>query len=213
MRLKIPTKKQNKKSLHCCIVCLQMVMEYFGTKVSLEELLKQIKLYKNIGTWLADEGKIALKYGFNTFFCYHNSYILDKDTENLSEKDIDKLKKYLKDIKRKKYKEPGFKKREIRKNIEYIELGGKFSTKVPNLDLINRFLKRRVPVIVALSTNSLDGKPDKRSGHCIVIVGKEGNKYVINDPRLEFLKPYKINKDKLVQAWYLRGAYLLAVYK
>ena len=213
MRLKIPTKKQKKKSLHCCIVCLQMVMEYFGTKVSLEELLKQIKLYKNIGTWLADEGKIALKYGFNTFFCYHNSYILDKDTENLSEKDIDKLKKYLKDIKRKKYKEPGFKKREIRKNIEYIELGGKFSTKVPNLDLINRFLKRRVPVIVALSTNSLDGKPDKRSGHCIVIVGKEGNKYVINDPRLEFLKPYKINKDKLVQAWYLRGAYLLAVYK
>jgi len=213
MRLKIPTKKQNKKSLHCCIVCLQMVMEYFGTKVSLEELLKQIKLYKNIGTWLADEGKIALKYGFNTFFCYHNSYILDKDTENLSEKDINKLRKYLKDIKQKKYKEPGFKKREIRKNIEYIELGGKFSTKVPNLDLINRFLKRRVPVIVALSTNSLDGKPDKRSGHCIVIVGKEGNKYVINDPRLEFLKPYKINKDKLVQAWYLRGAYLLAVYK
>jgi len=213
MRLKIPTKKQKKKSLHCCIVCLQMVMEYFGTKVSLEELLKQIKLYKNIGTWLADEGKIALKYGFNTFFCYHNSYILDKDTENLSEKDINKLRKYLKDIKQKKYKEPGFKKREIRKNIEYIELGGKFSTKVPNLDLINRFLKRRVPVIVALSTNSLDGKPDKRSGHCIVIVGKEGNKYVINDPRLEFLKPYKINKDKLVQAWYLRGAYLLAVYK
>ena len=213
MRLKIPTKKQKKKSLHCCIVCLQMVMEYFGTKVSLEELLKQIKLYKNIGTWLADEGKIALKYGFNTFFCYHNSYILDKDTENLSEKDINKLRKYLKDIKQKKYKEPGFKKREIRKNIEYIELGGKFSTKVPNLDLINRFLKKRIPVIVALNTNSLDGKPDKRSGHCIVIIGKEGNEYVINDPRLEFLKPYKINKDKLVQAWYLRGAYLLAVYK
>lgn len=213
MRLKFPTRKQKKKSLHCCIVCLQMIMEYFGKKVSLEELLKQIKVYKNIGTWLADEGKVALKYGFDAFFCYHNSYILDRDTENLSEKDTDKLKKYLKDIKRKKCKEPGFKKREIRKNIEYIGLGGKFSTRVPSLDLINRFLEKRIPVIVALNTNSLDGKPDKRSGHCVVIIGKEGNNYIINDPRLEHRKPYKLNKDKLLQAWYLRGAYLLAIYK
>ena len=213
MRLKIPTKKQKKKSLHCCIVCLQMVMEYFGREVSLEEILEQIKVYKNIGTWLADEGKVALKYGFNVFFCHHNSYILDKDTENLSEKDVNKLKKYLKEIKRKKCKEPGYKTREIRKNIEYIGLGGKFSTKVPNLDLINRFLKRQIPVIVALNTNSLDGKPDKRSGHCVVIIGKERNDYIINDPRSEFLKPYKLNKDKLLQAWYLRGAYLLALYK
>ncbi|MFH1582442.1 MAG: cysteine peptidase family C39 domain-containing protein [bacterium] len=213
MKIKLPIKKQKKKSLHCCVVCLQMVMEYFGEKVPMEELLKQIKVYKNIGTWIADEGKIALKYGFKTFFCYHNSYILDKDTENLSEKDITKLKKYLKDIKRKKYKEPGFKKREIKKDIEYIQLGGKFSTKVPNLDLIDGFLKKKVPVIVTLNTNSLRGQPDKRSGHCVVIIGKEGNNYIVNDPRPEYPKPYKLNKDKLLHAWYLRGAYLLALYK
>ncbi len=213
MRIKLPIKKQKKKSLHCCVVCLQMVMEYFGKKVPIEELLKQIRVYKNIGTWMADEGKIALAYGFKTFFCYHNSCILDKDIENLSEKDVVKLKKYLKDIKRKKYKEPGLKRREIKKDIEYIQLGGKFSTKVPNLDLIDSFLKKKVPVIVALNSNSLDGKPDKRSGHCVVIVGKEGNDYIIDDPRLEHPKPYKLNKDKLLQAWYLGGAYLLVLYK
>ena len=213
MRLKFPTKKQKKKSLHCCVVCLQMVMEYFGKKVNIEELLKQIKVYKNIGTWLADEGKVALKYGFKTFFCYHNSYILDKDTENLSEKDVNELKKYLKEIKRKKYKQPGFKTREIKKDIEYIKLGGKFSTKIPNLELIDNFLRRRVPIIVTLNSNSLDSNPDKRSGHCVVIIGKEGNDYIINDPRQEHPRPYKLNKDKLLQSWYLRGAYLLAIYK
>lgn len=213
MRLKIPTRKQKKGSLHCCVVCLQMAMEYFGKKVSLKELLNQVKVYEKIGTWLADEGKIALKYGFKSFFCYHNSYILNKDTENLSEKDVAKLKKYLKEIKRNKYKYPGFKRREVKKNIEYIQLGGKFSTKVPNLELIDNFLKKKVPVIVALNVNSLRGQPDKRSGHCVVIIGREVSNYIINDPRPEYPKLYKINKDKLLHAWYLRGAYLLAIYK
>ena len=213
MVLKLPMKKQKKKSLHCCIVCLQMVMEYFGKKVPLEELVKQIKVYKNIGTWLADEGKVALRYGFKTFFCYHNSYILDKDTENLSERNVAELKRYLKKFKRNKCKQPVFKTREIRKDIEYIQLGGKFSTKIPNLDLIDSFLKKKVPIIVTLNSNSLDSNPDKRFGHCVVVIGKEGSNYIINDPRLEHPKPYKLNKDKLLYAWYLRGSYLLALQK
>jgi len=190
-----------------------MVMEYFGKKVPLSELLKQIKVYEKLGAYEADMGRIVLKYGFKAFFSHHNSWILNRATENLSEKDIKKLENYLKEIKKGKYKYPLRKAREIKKDIEYIKKGGKFSTKVPSLTLIDAYLKKKIPVIITFSNNSLRGEPDNKMGHCMVVTGKEGDNYIVNDPSTKYPKSYTINKDKLLHAWYLAGAYILALYK
>lgn len=212
MLLKVPMRKQKKGSVHCCIVCLQMIMEYFGDKASFNELLNQIKLYRK-GTWLADGGKVALKYGYKAFFSHHDSDVLTKETENLTEKDLAKLEKHLKNIKNGKYKKPRIKAREIRKDIEFIKIGGKYSTKVPTLNLIDSYLKRKIPVIVVVKNKSWKGEPDNKSSHCIVLVGKEGNHYIVNNPLPQYKKLYKVEKNKLLHAWYWSGCYTLAVYK
>ncbi len=190
-----------------------MVMEYFGDKVSFNELLKHVKVYKRLGTWIADDGKIALKYGYKVFFSHHNSKLLNKETENLTEKDVNKLEKYLKEIKGGKYKKPSLKKGEIKKDIEFIQAGGKFSTKVPPLSTIDKYLKKKIPVIVVLNNKSWKGEPDNESNHCVVVVGKEKNHYMINNPLPEYKKPYRMDRDKFLHAWYWSGCYTLVIYK
>ncbi len=211
MILKVPTRKQKKNSLHCGVACLQMVMEFFGDKISYNDLVKQLKVYKGKGIYTTDLGILAMKYSYNTLVVYNKSEVLDKTTENLTEKDIRKLNRYLKKLKES--KKPFRRILQIKKDTEFIEAGGKYSTKLPNLDLINKHLKKRFPVIVCLNNRALRSDPDRKSNHFVVVIGKEGNYYIVNDPSTNAKDQYKIERDKLLQAWYLAGAFTLVIYK
>ena len=206
--------KQRPGSAHCGLACLMMLMKYYNDKISYDEILKEVKVYKSgsttrsPGMYTADFGKFTRQRGYKTFLNYYRPSILDKTTENLTDKDLLKLKKYLKEIKNK----PRIK-RQITKDIQYIEAGGKYSTKIPTLNLIDKYLKKKIPVMIALAMNSLRSNPNKKSNHFVVITGQEKNYYLINDPSTKFPRPYQLQNNKLLHSWYNAGAFLLVIYK
>jgi len=73
MRLKVPYFKQ--KRLTCGPSSLQQVLAYYGKKISLNKILKHIKMFK-YGTWLGYLGVCAIKLGFKAkWVCYNVEYI------------------------------------------------------------------------------------------------------------------------------------------
>jgi len=217
MRLDVPLKKQKKGSYHCGLACLMMLMEYYRQKCDYDQLLKEAKVYKKLpgkksgGIYTADLGCLALKRGFKVFLNYHHPGILDKTIEDISEKNVGKLKNYLKKIGEEKM--PLKIKRQIEKDIKYIEAGGKYSTKLPTLKSLDKYLNKKIPVMVCLAMNSLRSNPLKESAHFVVIAGKEKNDYWINDPSTRFTKPYKLPSDKLLHSWYNAGSFLMVIDK
>ncbi|MBI4991645.1 MAG: peptidase C39 family protein [Candidatus Harrisonbacteria bacterium] len=87
--------------------------------------------------------------------------------------------------------------------------------KKPDVNDILKFLKRGVPVIIAVNQYLLYGKgKDKKMGHFIVITGYKKDCFWYNDPWDG--KLHKINLEDLKLAWYNNildsSAYLLAIW-
>jgi len=90
--------------------------------------------------------------------------------------------------------------------------------KKPSRINILRFLKRKIPVILAVRQFLLDKEhrlPKTNEGHFIVITGRTNDVYQYIDP--EDGKQHKIKEDDLLFAWHNNildsSAYLLVVWK
>ncbi len=70
----------------------------------------------------------------------------------------------------------------------------------PSKDLILKFLKKRLPVIIAVRTFLLRNQGYSKSGHFIVITKYENGIFWYNDP--SFAKEFKIKENDLMFAWY-----------
>ena len=92
---------------------------------------------------------------------------------------------------------------------------GKAIIKKPKKTHILKFLKKEIPVIVAVRDSVLHNKKISRLGHFIVITGFEAGKFYFNDSHDG--KEHKIAADEFLFAWHNNildsSAYLLAVYK
>ncbi len=204
MQLNIPTQKQEKESMHCGIACLKMVIDYYGKELNYNNLINDFKIYEE-GVYTADLGKKALDLGFRVRFMHHNTKLLDKSVTNITEKNIDKLRPFLK-------KERSEKQRlEISKEIEFIGKGGKFSSSIPKLSIVDSAIKKKIPIILTVENKSFREYPNKKSNHFIIIIGKEKNNYILRDPSPDYKDTYQVSRDKLLLSWYLSGAYTLII--
>jgi len=70
----------------------------------------------------------------------------------------------------------------------------------PNKQLILKFLKKRLPVIIAVRTFLLNNTKYTRTGHFIVITKYQNGKFCFNDPHTA--KERIINENDLMFAWY-----------
>ncbi|MBU1102548.1 C39 family peptidase [Patescibacteria group bacterium] len=84
----------------------------------------------------------------------------------------------------------------------------------PDSNDILKFLKKRMPVIIAVNASLLFGYRDKKMGHFIVITGYGNRHFWYNDPWDG--KTHKINTENLKFAWFNNvidsSAYLLAIW-
>ncbi|MDZ7798570.1 MAG: hypothetical protein U5L76_03035 [Patescibacteria group bacterium] len=91
----------------------------------------------------------------------------------------------------------------------------KAKIKKPDKRNIIRFLKKEVPVILAVKTYLLDDSRPRDFGHFIVINGYKNKVYTYIDSR--DLKNHKIKEKYLLFAWYSNvlksSGYLLAIEK
>lgn len=105
-------------------------------------------------------------------------------------------------------------------NIECLSYNSKLAKrkaiiKRPNVQDILKFLKRKIPVMIAVRSAALyEDEKLKKMGHFIVITRHEKNRFWYNDP-LDGRR-HKIEKDKLMFAWHNNvldsSAYFLAIW-
>jgi uncharacterized protein YvpB len=215
MKLKVPCFKQ--KKLTCGPTSLQQVLAYYRKKISLNEILKNIKMFK-YGTWTGYLGICAIKLGFKAKLVYYNVNYIDPTWFGLSRNRlIKKLEVLLRREKRKKRKEG------ITSLLEYLKAGGEIIFQIPSESLLLDCLKKKIPPIVCLSSTILykrkrfDFKKNKRSeygepfGHFIVVSGYENGKFIVTDPHQKYGGVYKVPEDKFIFAWLFLGGDCLII--
>jgi len=207
-----PIKQVNPDS--CSIACLMMVLDYYGVKVSHQEIFDFIiKATPEGNSFVTEIARFAKSKGFKVDCYAYNLYLTDPSDSKLSKKKLlQKLEKELRDSKRDKYYDLM-----LKSTIKGIKEGINYIIKKPNLKIIKSYLARSVPLIVTVNYAALhDKQGDPFESHDIVLCGLDGNVVYFVDP--EHAKIESIGSSDLMFAFLQRkiisgSAYLLAVLK
>ncbi len=191
--LDVPIIYQPDDSLECSVAAMQMIMHYWGDIVDYKALVRDLSEWVNekerhlqgIGIYLA-------RRGYEVRLHHHDASVIDENIENLTETGISRLVKRLSAIPDK--DETQFRRRKIALDIKFIESGGKYSNKIPTLALIDSSLENKIPVMVCIKLQIWKSNPNIRNNHYVIVVGRDGDEYIINDPSSKMTSPYRASK-------------------
>ncbi len=214
MKLDVPLIQQREGSFHCQVATLLMVMTYFNDAIEYDELLEELQPYLLDGGMHNQGAAIYLKKrGYITLFAHHDLGVLTPELENCTESDLPTLEKIFAETPDD--EKNAYRREKLALDIEYIKLGGLYSTKLPDFALIDDYLGKSVPVILgAVRHKGLHLKPTSGDGnHAIILTGKDGEEYFINDPSPRSAGQYSLHKDRLLHAWYSSGVHTRIAWK
>jgi len=179
----------------CGITCLRMVLAYYGKDISQKELEKLNEI-KNGINHLYDLGYVILKNKFSSSIIGYDFMLFNNPDENSPEE-------FLKNT------EFIGQSKEIKEScLKYLKEGGKLKVKVPSLQDINNYLDKDIPVILGVRAKIIEGRNPAHILHYVVLEGYDEESYFIVDP---VGKKYKIEKNKLIYAWFSRLGQFLVV--
>lgn len=206
--LDVPFFSQPKGLLHCAIACARMLMAFNGKEYTHEELIKHFLELDNTQIGISPaSAHFMLKEGFSVIYFMHQSSLLTNTyLENKTEKDVELFKKHVVSL-----TEGSSERVQWEKIIQFIEAGGKFSTKLTTTDDIDKLLISGIPVRVGSKCSILYANPNNTGTHAVVVSGMNKNEYLINDPAPRFKEPYWINKKQLLEAWRANGSRVTAI--
>ena len=192
----IPLVRQNPKSddrLRCCAL---MLFNYYGNRVSREEIWRRLHVYKKHsglwGAYLCDLGKFATKKGFSSTIFLYDWHFWNQESADACQKSAKACVASLTDLKKEKV---GWgDQKVITKEINYVNAGGKFIFDFPSLTTVDGFIQKNVPVIVNVWGQDVYKNHKENYIHSILVVGKVGNNYLVRDP---YLAVEEIAKDHL----------------
>lgn len=196
--LKVPLVKQRINSHYCGIFCVYMVLKYKGYNISLEELLKKIKIKKSTVARGPTIVKTLKEMGIKAEMIIYAPYIF-KSLE------MDEIRKIGEKFKR------DFVGIYAKKLMEIMKL-----VKIRRITtfLIKNFLREGIPVITSVNSSILRNKKyGKLMLHYIVIRGFKGDYFIINDPHPKFGGKLKIHRDILLASIYSRKIPELVIIK
>ena len=214
MRLKVKRFRQIGST--CGQTSLRAVLDYFGLKFSLSEILKGVRLYKT-GTYIEDMALFAKSLGFKTKIITFDPEFFDPTWANLPQKSL--LRKYKRSMKFKRGR-----KRKREKILNYLKKGEKYSLQIPSRKLLFSYLKKKIPPILCIFStilrkekrrknsklNDIAGKP---MGHFVVLMGYENKKFIIMDPNSQKGGIKAVPEDLLLYSWYLHGGWMVVIQK
>ena len=214
IKLNVPLFKQKTKDMACGFICLQMVLAYYGKKITYNEILKLAKLDSYVGCWHVQMACVALDLGFKTELINYNlSNIYDADIAGLKEKKlIERLKKQKRKIDKK--FQP-----EIKYGIEMIKKGGKLKLQIPVKENLIDWLKKGMPSILSVKIGPAYGclpsktRKEMLDQHAIIVYGYDGENFLIHDSSPSKIALKKLPEDLLLYSWYRGKAYTLLVSK
>ena len=181
-----------------------MMMEYYHKSFNAQGFIKDLSI-DEYGYSLLDIAKFLIKQGFKIEIGHFDQDLLCRNQFSkfpiklkeferyLSKTEIDKsLKLYLQE------------------DIEFIKKHPKILKIEPvNLQKIDGFLKRKIPVLIHVDVKSYFDRTDD-SIHSILIIGKDNQKYIVLDP---LLGKKILPASKLLKVWQNGGGYYLVVLK
>lgn len=176
----------------CGPTCLHALYRYFGDRISLDRVAREIPYLEEGGTLAVMLGTHALSRGFKATIYTYNLHIFDPTWFLHPETD---LKKYL--LAQKKAKRDKKLRLASDAYIEFLERGGRIVFKDLTPDLLKSFLQDDQPILTGLSAtylyrsareigatneyNSVEGEP---SGHFVILSGydKKMKSLLVADP-------------------------------
>jgi len=211
-RLKIKLIKQPPESDDCLRCCALMVFRYYKDNITKKEVWQKLHVYKKYsglyGATFSDAARVALEIGYKATTLHYDWQWWNQDVVRASKHSKKELIDALKRLKLKKRKWAIRKK--VEKTIDFVRMGGKYKFKYPRLENIDLFLKKNIPVILSVRAEELYQDPKEDYPHAILIIGKQGNNYLLNDP---YLALSKISAEELYYSWVRNGGWMMAIYK
>ncbi len=176
----------------CGPTCLHALLNYYGYRISLDDVIKDIQMLQAGGTLAVFLACAALKRGFDATIYTYNLQMFDPSWFASDDIDIaSKLRAQAKEKTSNKLKvaTQGY--------LEFLELGGKLQFVDLTANLLRGILKQRMPILTGLSATYLyrdkreygpkDEHDDIRgtpAGHFVLLNGyhREGRTVLISDP-------------------------------
>ena len=207
IQLDIPLINQPKGEDTCALAVLQMLLADLGNSIEYAELKKRVPWISEDRTGItAATAKILVEEGYEVNFTTYQLELIDEDLVGKDEKDISVFKRKVEKL------EEGNVLKQWQKIIEYIEAGGKFKIALSTLGQIDKYLEKGIPARLSIAPKALH--PDSKfNSHAVVVCGKKGNQYLLNDPATRFLEPYYVGREALLFAWYANGASWFVAFK
>jgi len=197
----------------CGPTCLHALYEYYQDKISLKQVIGEVRSLKGGGTLAVMLGNHALKRGYKATIYTYNWTVFDPSWSRLSSRRmIEMLKQQMR------FK---FHKRKLHVDskayIKFLEMGGKVCFDELEPGLIKKYLRNQVPVLAGLSATHLYLTPREMSnnkyhstkgepvGHFVIINGyDDGIKcaYIADPMNPNPLKSqyYSVNFDRLINS-------------
>ncbi len=208
VNLKVPLYQQEPDSNDCQTMCVQMILHYYGDMASLDEIMLGLQPYMVEKTGMHSEGPAIwlAKRGYDVQFIVHDYDLMDRQIKGVTDKDVEKLKAKLAKITERADERDKYRLEKLPLLIELINAGVKFSSDIPTLKVIDDLLSQQVPVKIGVDARVLRTDPWRKGGHSVVVVGKDGADYILNDPSPNSEGNYSIGPNQLLMAWYMGGA-------
>ncbi len=198
----------------CGPTCLHALYQYYDDKISLPQVIREVKQLKNGGTLAVMMGSHALKRGYQASIYTYNLNVMDPTWFKLSSRKIAEnlRRQMLFKVKRRKLL--------VASNayINFLESGGKLLSAELDEHLIKGYLKKSVPILAGLSatylygtpreiptTNKYDSIKGEPVGHFAIINGYDinsGSVYLADPMNPNPLKSqyYSVTFDRLINS-------------
>lgn len=180
----------------CGPTCLHAVYRYFGKRISLDRVVREVKSLKDGGTLAVLLACDALQRGFKATIYTYNLQIFDPTWFSPPAVDLaDRLRKQAAAKQKQKLRFA------TRAYIDFLELGGRLRHQELTPALIRSYLDKEIPILTGLSSTYLyqtmrerarDDRPDDIHGtpvgHFVVLCGYDRVRRTV-----EIADPYRTN--------------------
>jgi hypothetical protein len=195
----------------CGPTCLQALYQYYGEKIPLNQVIREVKQLKTGGTLAVMLGNHALRRGYNAHIYTYNLNVFDPTWFKYPSRKIIKFLKQQMNFKNKR------RKLQVASHayIKFLELGGELKYGELDAELIKKHLKRGTPILTGLSATYLYGTPreipqfdiydsikGEPAGHFVVISGYDEDKdcVYLSDP----MEPNPLGKGQVYAVSFTR---------
>jgi hypothetical protein len=154
-----------------------MMLEYFGIRKTTEELCKEVKVVKDLGTFTPQWACYLMRNGFHTEVITQNPKLFTTRDRNKSRAH---LRKVLED--RLKNAKSTLDRKAIQSYLDYLAAGGKLTVRIPDEHDIRGEIEQGRPLLAELTSNWLLGKRRSYNFHFNVVTGIDDSSIYVNDP-------------------------------